>query len=198
VVRIFLSLIVIGCCCKVDCCQWFRNIVTQKSPSFKSCCTKLLSNRKQTHLGFSLPLIRYRLSHRTTRWQLNIGIVTSHDKMAAQYRHCHIARQDGSSISAFPSNVPTTDHQSAIRDSNPGRGTRFISSERSRPVLGPTQPPIQYVPGFFSGLKRSEMRLTTHLNLLPRFKMNGAVPTRPSICLNGVYNYSLTPLNFLK
>jgi hypothetical protein len=38
----------------------------------------------------------------------------------------------------------------------PGRGKIFLFSTASRPVLGPTQPPIQWVPGTLSpGVKRS-------------------------------------------
>jgi hypothetical protein len=41
------------------------------------------------------------------------------------------------------------------RSSSPGRGKIFLLSTSSRPVLGPTQPPIQLVPGALSpGVKR--------------------------------------------
>jgi hypothetical protein len=41
------------------------------------------------------------------------------------------------------------------RGSNPGRGKIFMFSTASRPAMGPTQPPIQWVPGTISpGLKR--------------------------------------------
>jgi hypothetical protein len=37
----------------------------------------------------------------------------------------------------------------------PGRGKNFFStSQRSRPALGPTQPPIQWLPRFLPGVKR--------------------------------------------
>jgi hypothetical protein len=41
------------------------------------------------------------------------------------------------------------------RSSNPGRVKNFLLSTSSRPVRGPTQPPIQWVPGAISpGVKR--------------------------------------------
>jgi hypothetical protein len=40
-------------------------------------------------------------------------------------------------------------------DSSPGKGKIFLFSKASRPTLGPTQPPIQWVSGAFSpGVKR--------------------------------------------
>jgi hypothetical protein len=43
------------------------------------------------------------------------------------------------------------------RSSSPSRGKIFLFSMPSRPVLGPTQPPIQRVPGVLSpGVKRPE------------------------------------------
>jgi hypothetical protein len=42
----------------------------------------------------------------------------------------------------------------------------------SRLVLGPTQPPIQWVPGVLSpGVKRQDVKMTTHLQLVPRKRM---------------------------
>jgi hypothetical protein len=49
----------------------------------------------------------------------------------------------------------------------------------SRPALGPTQPPAQWVPGVLSpGLKRGRgVTLTTHPHLVPRSRMSRSIPT---------------------
>ena len=41
-----------------------------------------------------------------------------------------------------------------MRGSNPIGANDFLSSETSIPGLGPTQPPVQGLPGFFTGSKR--------------------------------------------
>jgi hypothetical protein len=57
------------------------------------------------------------------------------------------------------------------RGSIPGRGKGFFPlTSVSRPALGPTQPPVQWVPGVVSpGVKRGRgVTLTTHPHLVPR------------------------------
>jgi hypothetical protein len=57
----------------------------------------------------------------------------------------------------------------------PGRGKRiFPLTSVSRPALGPTQPPVQWVPGVLSpGVKRGRgVKMTTHPHLMPRSRMS--------------------------
>jgi hypothetical protein len=58
----------------------------------------------------------------------------------------------------------------AIGVRSPAGAEDFSSSLVSRPALGPTQPPIQWVPGVLSpGVKRGRgVMLTTHPHLVPR------------------------------
>jgi hypothetical protein len=58
----------------------------------------------------------------------------------------------------------------------PGWGKVFLVCITSTPVLGPTQFPVQLVPGAVfpggvGGLSESVMKLTTHLHLIPRVEL---------------------------
>ena len=58
--------------------------------------------------------------------------------------------------------------------SNPGGNEIF---RPSRPVLGPTQPPVKWVPGLSPGVKCSRsVLLTTHPLLVPRSWKSRAIP----------------------
>jgi hypothetical protein len=55
-----------------------------------------------------------------------------------------------------------------------------VFSETSTRSLGPTQPPIQRVPGFFSGgISGWDVKLTTHICVVPRLRMSGGAPLLP-------------------
>jgi hypothetical protein len=64
----------------------------------------------------------------------------------------------------------------------------FFFLSASRPTLGPTQPPIQWVPGVLSpGVKRGRgMTLTTHPHLVPRSRMSRSYTSSPPMCQHGV------------
>jgi hypothetical protein len=56
----------------------------------------------------------------------------------------------------------------------------FLFTTVSRLALGPTQPPIQWAPGVLSlGIKWPGMKLPTHLRLMLRSIMHGAIPPLP-------------------
>jgi hypothetical protein len=65
------------------------------------------------------------------------------------------------------------------------RGGIFLVSTESRPSLGPTQSPIQWI---LEALTREYsfwgVKLTTHLHLMPRSRMSEQYP-HSSICLHG-------------
>jgi len=53
----------------------------------------------------------------------------------------------------------------------------FLLTTVPRPTLGPTQLPIQWVPGaLFLGVKLPGVKLTTHLHLVPTSRIRGAIP----------------------
>jgi hypothetical protein len=65
---------------------------------------------------------------------------------------------------------------------DPRQGQRiFPLTSVSRPVLGPTQTPVQWVPGVLSpGIKRGRgVTLTTHPHLVPRSRMSRSYTSSP-------------------
>ena len=71
-----------------------------------------------------------------------------------------------------------------IQGSNPGRGKTFFLSNTLRPVLGPIQPPIQWVQGLlYRRWSDRGVKLTVHLHLLLGLGMKGAIPPVPLCAL---------------
>jgi hypothetical protein len=63
----------------------------------------------------------------------------------------------------------------------------FLFTTVSRMVLGPTQPPVQWVLGSLSlGVKWPGVKLTTHLHLVPRLKNVWSYTSTPPVHLNGM------------
>jgi len=63
-------------------------------------------------------------------------------------------------------------------NSRNGKELRLVTA--SRPALGPTRPPLQWVPEALSpAVKRRSMKLTTRLNLESRLKIHEAIPPLP-------------------
>jgi hypothetical protein len=76
----------------------------------------------------------------------------------------------------------------AIGVRSPAGPRIFPLSSVSSPALGPTQPPVQWVPGVLSpGVKRGRgVTLTTHLHLVPRLRMSRSYTSSPPKRLHGV------------
>jgi hypothetical protein len=84
-------------------------------------------------------------------------------------------------------------YSDSLRTGRPGfdprqRHKRFLPISVSRPALGPTQPPVQCVPGVLSpGVKRGRgVMLTTHPHLVPRLSMSRSYTSSPPMFLHGV------------
>jgi hypothetical protein len=62
---------------------------------------------------------------------------------------------------------------------------RNFSPKNSRPVTGPNDPPIQRAPAFLPG--RNEItKLQSHLHLVARIRMSGAIYLYSSIYIDGI------------
>jgi hypothetical protein len=152
-------------------------------------CAKILSSNSGSYSGRPTPpLIRERISEHMDGLGTNETLVMCPDSAWNQEWLCW--REPAK----FTGLYWTNDLQPRIRSSSPGRGMIFLFSMSSRLVLGPTQSPMQLVYGALPmGVKRPSMKLTTHLCLVPKWRMWGY--TSVPACLHGiVLNYlSLYP-----
>jgi hypothetical protein len=86
-----------------------------------------------------------------------------------------------------------------LRTGRPGFDLRqrqriFLLASASRPALGPTQSPVQWIPGVLSpGVKRGRgVTLTTHPHLVPRLSMSRSYTSSHLKRLNGMKRDSFT------
>jgi hypothetical protein len=72
----------------------------------------------------------------------------------------------------------------------PERQEIFLFSIECRLALGPTQPPIQWVPGSVSpGVKRHHVKLMTYVHLVPKLRMMELKLPSPMLLWFLVLNY---------
>jgi hypothetical protein len=93
----------------------------------------------------------------------------------------------------FPTAEPGSRHGNWLqtgrprgRNSSPGKVKNFHFSTSSRPALGPTQPPVQWVlRASFPGKSYRNVKLTTHLQQVPS-QENVNLYIHSPICLHGI------------
>jgi hypothetical protein len=109
---------------------------------------------------------------------------------------CHSWSSRRVSSKTFPHKIPYAFLISPIRVSCAAHRklTIQILCVQSRPALGPTQPPVQWVPGVLSpGIKRGRgVTLTTHPHLVPRLRISRIYTSSPPKRLHVVWRDSFT------
>jgi hypothetical protein len=62
----------------------------------------------------------------------------------------------------------------------------FLFSKTFRPALGPTQPPIKWIPGFFAGVKHLGYEVDRSPPFSAEVKNEWSYISTPHICLHGM------------
>jgi hypothetical protein len=109
-----------------------------------------------------------------------VGVLFSCKVHFTFIKHAFTYRSRGSSVS-FMSDYGLDDRGSIPE-------TIFPLASASRPALGPTQRPVQWIPEVLSaGIKRGRgVTLTTHTHLVPRLRMSRSYTSSHPECLHGV------------
>jgi hypothetical protein len=92
---------------------------------------------------------------------------------------CTVCVSRGSSVSIV-SDCGLGDRTIEVR--SPVEAKDFPLASVSRPALGPTQPPVQWIPAVLSpGVKRGrDVTQTTHPHLVPRSRMSRSLSSPPN------------------
>jgi hypothetical protein len=72
----------------------------------------------------------------------------------------------------------------------------FLFSKTFKPALGPTQPPIQCVSGFCTGVKRPGREADHYFNLVSRLRVNGSTLLLP-LCVSVARAGTAVPFELL-
>jgi hypothetical protein len=73
-----------------------------------------------------------------------------------------------------------------VQGSKPRAARHFLFPYKSRPIQGPTQPPLRWIPGLFPRVERPERVAEHPTHLAPKLKMSGAMALLPLCTCAGV------------